>query len=110
MEKITHYQNLLTQLLEEYADYLKEPNLETQVICDYKRNHFQLVKTGWDKGDRYYYCIFHFDIKNEKIWLQENRSDIRIALELEQLGVPKSDIVLAIHSPEARAYSDYAVA
>ena len=110
MEKVIHYQALITQILEEYATYLAEPNIETQVICDYQRNHFQLVKTGWDNGKHYHYCVFHFDIKNEKIWLQENNSDIRIALELEQLGVPKSDIVLGIHAPSFRAYSDYAVA
>ena len=110
MEKIKQYQNVITKILEEYADYLKEPNLETQVICDYQRNHFQLIKTGWDNGKRYHYCLFHFDIKNGKIWLQENRTDIRIAREIEDLGIPKSDIVLGIHSPEARARSGYAVA
>jgi XisI protein len=110
MDKIKHFQTILTSLLEEYADYLKEPNLETQVICDYQRNHYQLVKTGWDQGKRYHYCIFHFDIKNGKIWLQENRTDIRIAQELEARGIPKSEIVLGIHSPEARARSEYAAA
>ncbi len=48
--------------------------------------------------------------KNEKIWLQENNSDIRIALDLEQKGVPKSEIVLGIHAPSLRSYSDYAAA
>jgi XisI protein len=110
MEKIKKYQEILTNLLEEYALYFREPNIEAQVICDYARNHFQLVKIGWDNGKRYYYCVFHFDIKNEKIWLQENNTDIRIVLELERQGVPKSDIVLAIHSPTARMKTDYAVA
>jgi hypothetical protein len=110
MEKVKKYQTILTSLLEEYADYFNEPNIEAQVLCDYQRNHFQLLKTGWDNGKRYYYCIFHFDIKNEKIWLQENNSDIRIALELEAQGVPKSDIVLGIHSPTARLRTEYAAA
>jgi XisI protein len=110
MEKIKKYQDIITQILEEYAAYFDEPNIEAQVICDYQRNHYQLVKTGWDNGQRYHYCIFHFDIKNEKIWLQENNTDIRIILEIEKLGVPKSDIVLAIHSPTARLKTDYAVA
>lgn len=108
--KIENYQNIITQILEEYAEYLNEPNIETQVICDYKRNHFQLIKIGWENDRRYHYCVFHFDIKNEKIWLQENNSDIRIALDLEQKGVPKSEIVLGIHAPSLRSYSDYAAA
>ena len=109
MEKLENYQNIITQLLEEYAEYLNEPNIETQVICDYKRNHFQLVKIGWENNKRYHYCVFHFDIKNEKIWLQENNTDIPITSDLERLGVIKSEIVLGIHAPSLRRYSDYAV-
>jgi hypothetical protein len=30
--------------------------------------------------------------------------------DLEARGVPKSDIVLAIHSPEMRPFTEYAVA
>jgi hypothetical protein len=110
MEKKTKYQKLITDLLEEYADSFQEPDIEAQVICDYQRNHYQLVKVGWDKGRRYHYCVFHFDIINGKIWLQENRTDIRIAIELEERGVPKSDIVLAIHAPEARIHTAYSAA
>lgn len=103
MDKINEFQKVITEILEEYADYLKEPQLETQVICDYKRNHFQLVKIGWDSGKRYHYCIFHFDIKDEKIWIQENNTDIRISEDFELKGITKADLVLGMISPQARA-------
>ena len=54
--------------------------------------------------------IFHFDIKNEKIWLQQNISDYDIVGDIEAKGVPKSDIVLAFHSPQMRQFTGYAVA
>jgi hypothetical protein len=110
MEKIKKYQEIITEILEDYAKYLDEPQLETQVICDYQRNHYQLMKTGWDNGKRYHYCVFHFDIKDGKVWLQENRTDIRITQDLEEKGIPKTDIVLGIHSPQARIRSGYATA
>ena len=102
MDKIKKYQKVITDILEEYAEYFKEPQLETQVICDYKRNHFQLMKIGWDAGKRYHYCIFHFDIKEGKIWLQQNNTDIHISQDFELKGIPKTDIVLGILSPENR--------
>ncbi len=110
MDTLSKYQNALTAILEEYADYLKEPNLECQVICDYKRNHFQLLKTGWENGRHYHYCIFHFDIKDGKVWIQENRTDIHISQDLEAHGIPKAHIVLGLQSPKARAYSEFAAA
>jgi XisI protein len=103
MDKIKKYQKVITDILEEYADYFKEPQLETQVICDYKRNHFQLMKIGWDSGKRYHYCIFHFDIKDGKVWLQENNTDIRISEDFELKGIPKTDLILGILSPQSRA-------
>jgi len=30
---------------------------------------------GWGRTHRVYPCIFHFDIKDDKIWLKENNTD-----------------------------------
>lgn len=65
---------------------------------------------GWDKDQYRFGVIFHFDIVNGKIWLQQNRTDILIARELVQRGIPKDDIVLGLQPPEARSYTEYAAA
>ncbi len=104
MLKIKKYQTAITEILEDYAAYFKEPDLDTQVICDFKRNHFELVKMGWQSGKRFHYCIFHFDILDGKIWIQENNTDISITPELEAKGISKADIVLGVLSPRDRAY------
>ena len=54
--------------------------------------------------------IFHFDIKDGKICVQRNISDYDIVGDIEEKGVPKSDIVLAFLSPRMRPYSGYATA
>ncbi|MEM7530897.1 MAG: element excision factor XisI family protein, partial [Chloroflexota bacterium] len=51
----------------------------------------------------------HFDIINNKIWLQHNGTEMQLASELVEMGVPKQDIVLGFHSPFRRQFSGYAV-
>ncbi|MDX2282262.1 MAG: element excision factor XisI family protein [Saprospiraceae bacterium] len=62
------------------------------------------------KDEYQFYVIFHFDIKDGKVWLQENRTDVLIAQELSDKGIPKKDIVLGLQYPELRADTGYAVA
>jgi hypothetical protein len=98
--------------VQEYARTWNDPVGETkaQAICDFEGNHFQLMNAGWRKGDYNCYILFHFDIKNGKVWVQENRTDILIGQELVEKGIPKSDIVLGLQPPEVRAELGYAVA
>jgi hypothetical protein len=64
---------------------------------------------GWNGHRRIYGCTIHIDIKNSKIWIQHNMTEIDLAQELVSLGVPKEDIVLGFHSPFMRQFTDYAV-
>ena len=111
-KKIKRYQDIIVELLHEHAQSYNQSNLEikAQAICDYENNHFQLLNVGWQKGKYYFYPVFHFDIRDGKVWLQENRTDILIAQELVDRGIPKEDIVLGLHPPEARPLTGYAVA
>ena len=96
MEKIIKYQQILTDFLEEYSKitYANAPLLEQQVIIDTKRNHFELVSVGWQKGNFIHDIVFHFDIKDDKIWIIQNWTDIKISKELVNRGVESSDIVI----------------
>ncbi|NEQ75945.1 MAG: XisI protein [Okeania sp. SIO2C9] len=54
--------------------------------------------------------IFHnFDIKEEKIWLQYNGTEIYFAEELVKAGVSHQDIVIGFHSPFMRQFTEYAL-
>lgn len=54
--------------------------------------------------------MIHLDIKDEKIWIQRNMTDIQIAEELTEMGVPKEDIVLGLQPFYQRQYTKYGVA
>ncbi|MEM9215178.1 MAG: XisI protein [Cyanobacteria bacterium P01_F01_bin.150] len=71
---------------------------------------YMLFRTGWDGERRMHHCIFHFDIKAGKIWLQANNTDIEVDLELAKMGIAKDEIVVGFHHPSMREYSDFAIA
>lgn len=48
------------------------------------------------------------NIKNHKVWVQHDGTEVGIADELVKLGVPKEDIVLAFHEPLVRKYTGFA--
>ena len=48
-------------------------------------------------------------IKDEKIWIQYDGTEIGTANELVELGVPKEDIILAFHAPYKRPYTGFGV-
>lgn len=65
---------------------------------------------GW-KADKYRFkVLFHLDIINDKIWLQQNDTEFAIADELVEKGVPRTDIVLGFLAQHIRAHSGFATA
>ena len=110
MEKVTQYRIYIKQLLKEYAQASpSDDEVETELIFDTERDHYQVVYTVWKNRQPMYGCVLHLDIKNSKIWIQHDGTEIGIANELVKLGVPKEDIVLAFHEPWVREYTGFAV-
>ena len=113
MGKIEQYRQYILSLFEARLR-IKPVNLQdvdNQIIADTIHNHYQFVSLGWDGLVFSYSVVFHFDIKPDgKIWIQANNTDRDVAEEFEQMGVPKSDIVIGFQPPEYRPYTGYAVA
>lgn len=112
MDKIKLYQNILIEYLEEKAKIkpANQPDIESYVIADRQNNHFQLLQLGW-QGTRYVFTVvFHFDIKNGKIWFQRNITEHEVVDVLMEKGVPKEDIVLGFRPPYVRPYTGFASA
>ncbi len=112
MDKITTYQQILLEFLEEYEAYWNGSNspLNHKIIADLKRQSYQLIHIGWDEDDYHHACIYHFDIIDGKVWIQKNETDRLIAQELVSMGIPKHDIVLGLLPPIMRKDTEYAAA
>ncbi|NEP22195.1 XisI protein [Moorena sp. SIO3I6] len=111
MEKVAQYREYVQRLLNDYAkDDVSNHEVEVQLIFDTLRDHYQWMNVGWEDLNRIYRSIVHLDIKDGKIWLQQNLTDLNPAEELVEMGVPREDIVLGLQAPYKRQYTDYGVA
>ena len=99
----------IQQIIEKHTHNTEHGNIEVQTIFDTTHDHYQLVYAGWDNTHRVYGCIIHIDIKDNKIWIQYDGTEIGVANELVALGVPNKDIVLAFHAPYKRQFTEFAV-
>ncbi|MBC6421265.1 MAG: XisI protein, partial [Hormoscilla sp. SP12CHS1] len=90
MDKIAKYREYIQNLLTRYASNdISDNGVEVQLILDTERDHYQWMNVGWQDLKRVYRCVIHFDIKDGKIWLQQNLTDRNPAEELVAMGVPK---------------------
>ena len=115
MDKINRYRSYVQEILTEFArprrlGEEKNDEFETQLIFDTVRDHYQVLFIGWEDFKRTFGSSIHIDIKDGKIWVQQNMTDYDFIEDLLEKGVPKEDIVLAFHPPYKRAYSGFAVA
>ncbi len=94
MEKVKKYQKAILGILEYYANIKSPfmPDVINQVIADTKNHHYQLVRRGWYKERFVHYTVFHFDIFENKVWIQLNRTDLKIQDELIDAGIAAKDI------------------
>jgi XisI protein len=110
MANLDQYREIVQRLLQGYAAYSHgDQGIDTELILDTTRDHYQLVHVGWQNDRRVYGCVLHLDIKDGKIWLQHNGTENDIAAELVEMGIPKTDIVIGFHSPFKRQFTEYAV-
>lgn len=111
MDKLIFYRQSIRDLLTGYnTGERNEKDRESQLIFDQERDHYLWVYVGWNGSQRIYFTIIHFDIKDGKIWLQQNATDLNPAADLVAMGVERQDIVLGLQAPHKRPYTDYGVA
>lgn len=110
MDKISQYRQIVQEVLTQYTQIKPAyGEIERQAIFDVERNHYQVVSTGWENRHRVYGCLIHIDIREQKVWIQYDGTEVGIANELVELGIPKQDIVLAYQSPYLRQFTEFAV-
>ena len=110
MDKLKHYRDCIQQILKEHHQPEDRASDVESVLCfDGERDHYQLMRVGWQHLSRVYYTVLHFDIRDGQIWLQQNATDSDVGAALAAMGVPKQDIILGLHPPYKRPYTGYGV-
>ncbi|MEC4887755.1 MAG: XisI protein [Scytonema sp. PMC 1070.18] len=90
-----------------YAVASRREEKRRTTIFDEQQDHYQLLYVGWRGNKRDFGCLLHLDIKDGKIWIQHDGTEVGIANQLVEMGVPKQDIILAFHEPYIRQFTEF---
>jgi hypothetical protein len=111
MVEVSQYPALITKIIGQYAAIPSAiGEIDTEVIIDEAKGHYELMRSGWVNGRRVHGALIHVDIRGDKIWIQHDGTEDGVANELVAAGVSKDRIVLAFKSPDLRKLTDFAVA
>lgn len=111
MDRLEQYRTIIEQVLTQRVNDLKDfPDLRDKTVFDRRTDSYLLLREGWDKSRRVHAIVVHLEILDGKIWVQEDWTEHGVAADLEEAGVPKSDIVLGFQPPQVRPYTEYAAA
>jgi hypothetical protein len=110
MDRLEHYREVVSRLVEEYARYKpSHGKIETEAVVDRAHDHYEVMHVGWDGVRRVHGCVVHIDIKDGKVWVQYDGTSRPVAEELVAAGIPREDIVLGFHPPGVRGHTAFAV-
>ncbi len=105
MEKVDRHKSIVKEVIEEIYNMIPpDDQIETQLVEDDIRGHYQLNEVGWlNDTYRRRNNFMHIDVKPDgKVWIQHDGTDLKVALMLYEKGIEKSDIVLAFHAVHRR--------
>ena len=110
METLDHYRQIIQDILDEYSTHKPAyGDVVLEVILDREHDRYQLVCTGWSKQRRIYGSMIHIDLKGNKIWIENDGTEVGVANLLVERGVDKKNIVLAYQAPYLRQYTEFAI-
>jgi XisI protein len=105
-----NYPQIVRELLSQHAKGKPSfGNIEVETIFDIEHDRYQIVHMGWHHDRRVHHCVMHIDIRNDKVWIMHNMTEHELDLELIEMGVQKTDIVLGLYPSELRKFTGYAV-
>ena len=107
MERV-NYGKLVQELLERDFGNRKTSATEVQLIFDPKRDRYLVLHLGWLDSRRVFGCLVCVQIKDGKIWIERDGTEVGFANELVEAGVPKTDIVLGFQAPYKREFTEFA--
>lgn len=107
---LINYKRIIQTVFQNYIDFLgRDDETHLEVVIDEERDRYLLIEIGWHHNRRIYSTLFHIDILDGKLWIQQDGSEEGIANELVAFGIEKDQIVLGFKPLERRQVSEFAV-
>lgn len=105
--KLDKYRRILQHVVENHADASRrEDQVEIVPICDNVHDNYLIMRIGWDRVGRAHHILFHFRLKEGKVWIEWDGIEYGIAHDLLEAGIPKEDIVMAFYGREPRPLTE----
>lgn len=112
MDNVTSYAEIVSSILKRIAESLKKipkTDVETLLIEIDTQDVFVLFRLGWHEMKRVNNIVIFARIRDSKVWIEQDNTDLSFADELLGAGVPSDDIVLAFQHPDRRHLTEFAV-
>ena len=111
MGTIDNYRRIIQNIITEYAQFGTESSdVEMESVFDIAQDHYELIRVGWRGLDRVHSVIIHVDIRDDKVLVQRDGTEVGVAEEMVRAGIPRERIVLAFKPPDIRPHTDFAIA
>ncbi|NMG07179.1 XisI protein [Brasilonema sp. UFV-L1] len=114
MDKLEQYRSAIKKILTEYYEMAiaqptptEEIEASDRLAFDEKRDQYLWFRFGWDNKKQIQHIIIYLCIKNGKIWVEEDATNLCIVDDLLSAGIPQSDIVLGFHHPSRRHLTEF---
>ncbi len=109
MDRIENYRFILKKVLNNYAKLNNNEQIKAIIIISQDNNQFLLFHEGWEGKKHIHNCLFHGEIKNDKIWIYFDGFEDTITEAIINEGIPQDKIVLAFHPVYIREKTEFAV-
>jgi hypothetical protein len=116
MDKLEHYRQTIERLLTDYHHLANENTLaeraevSDRLALDRKHDQYIWFRFGWSDHQKVQHIIMYLCIKNGKIWVEEDATNLCVVDDLLAAEIPENDIVLGFHPPQKRAFTEFAIA
>lgn len=115
MDKLASYRNTIKEILTGYYEMtvkgrleLNELESDNRLAFDEERDQYLWFCSGWKDKERIRHITMYLRIKDGKIWVEEDWTDLCVVDDLLAAGIPKDDIVLGFHHPSKRRFTEFA--
>jgi ketopantoate reductase len=109
MDRIEEYRRIIRQVIQGVADFVPdEPDIRTEVILDDAMSHYEIKQQGWRHKRRIHGSLVHIDIREGKVWVEHDGTNLEIVQELLNAGIHPDEMVLGFHPPNQRKYTEFA--
>jgi XisI protein len=115
MDKLEVYRKTIKKILTGYYEMtvkgaiaLDELEADDRLAFDEERDQYLWFRSGWNGKERIRHITMYLRIKDGKIWVEEDLTDLCVVDDLLAAGISKSDIVLGFHHPSKRPLTEFA--